>query len=376
MKKLLIISAAPLIKQSNSYSAYSPYVNELEIWAKYSQQITFCCPIWLTDRGLLNKQIDFPIERVIPLNEFSLNSVASTLRAIKSIILNFALIFKACKSAEHIHLRCPGNIGLLGCVAQIFFPSKVKSAKYAGNWDPKAVQPFSYKIQKWILSSTFLTKNINVLVYGDWPKQSKNIKSFFTATYNEADKIDIFKSEKAHYSFLFVGMLSDGKRPIYALQLIKELRESGANVTIDLYGEGPLRGAIESFIAENNLSDIANLHGNRNQNVLKTAYQNADFLILPSKSEGWPKAVAEAMFWGCVPISTDVSCVAYMLGHGQRGILLSLDLVSDSALIYDLLQNRNRYNQMSDLATKWSQKFTLDKFESEIKIILEEETLG
>ncbi len=77
--------------------------------------------------------------------------------------------------ANHLHIRCPGNIGLLTCVAQIFFPKKPKTVKYAGNWDPYAVQAFSYRLQKKILNSTFLSKNVKVLVYGKWTGMSKNL---------------------------------------------------------------------------------------------------------------------------------------------------------------------------------------------------------
>ena len=38
-----------------------------------------------------------------------------------------------------------------------------------------------------ILSNTFLTKNMQVLVYGEWEGSSKNVKSFFTATYSELE---------------------------------------------------------------------------------------------------------------------------------------------------------------------------------------------
>ena len=70
-------------------------------------------------------------------------------------------------------------MGLIGAIVNILFPNKQKTAKYAGNWDPKSKQPWSYRLQKWILSNTFLTKNMQVLVYGEWPNQTKNIKPFF-----------------------------------------------------------------------------------------------------------------------------------------------------------------------------------------------------
>jgi hypothetical protein len=48
-------------------------------------------------------------------------------------------------------------------------------------------------------------------------------------------------------------------------------------------------------------------------------------VLLPSNSEGWPKAIAEGMFWGCVQLQTAVSCVPYMLDYGKEG-LLEMDL--------------------------------------------------
>ena len=125
---------------------------------------------------------------------------------------------------------------------QIFFPKKVKTAKYAGNWDPKARQPFTYKLQRWILSNTFLTKNIQVLVYGDWENQTKNIKPFFTATYSESEILNanfrIQNKDQESIKFLFVGTLSKGKQPLYAIQIVEELFKKGKNVTLDLFGDG------------------------------------------------------------------------------------------------------------------------------------------
>ena len=43
---LLIISSAPFIYKDHLIYAYSPYVNELLIWDKYADSISFCCPEW------------------------------------------------------------------------------------------------------------------------------------------------------------------------------------------------------------------------------------------------------------------------------------------------------------------------------------------
>ena len=91
---------------------------------------------------------------------------------------------------------------------------------------------------------------------------------------------------------------------------------------LDLFGDGAMKSEIETYIRNNNLESIISLKGNHSRETVLKAYQSSHFLILPSKSEGWPKVVAEAMFWGCVPIATPVSCVSYMMGSGSRGIIL------------------------------------------------------
>ncbi|HLF51250.1 MAG TPA: hypothetical protein VI621_03055, partial [Flavobacterium sp.] len=186
--KLLVVSSAPLIASQNQWKAYGPYVKEIEIWAKHVDQIQFCCPVWETDRGLLVQTIPFETAKTIRLKEFDIKSYIQVFKALYAVGINSIRIAKAMQQADHIHLRCPGNMGLLGAVIQIAFPNKPKTAKYAGNWDANSQQPWSYRLQKWILSNTFFTRNMQVLVYGEWEGSTKNIKPFFTATYRESEK--------------------------------------------------------------------------------------------------------------------------------------------------------------------------------------------
>ncbi|SEP54946.1 glycosyltransferase family 4 protein [Flavobacterium urocaniciphilum] len=369
--KLVVFSNAPIVKKDDLSFLYAPYEKEMQLWAKHAHSIQFCCPIWNEDRSLLIAPVSFEIQPTIELKDFNVTTFWNVFKAFPNVIRNFATIYKAMKNANHIHLRCPGNIGLLACLIQVLFPNSPKTAKYAGNWDPKAKQPFTYKIQKWILNNTFLTKNMQVLVYGEWEGNSKNIKPFFTATYSEKEIThSIIKIKNDVIHFMFVGMLSEGKRPLYAIQLIEELNKMNINVHLSVYGEGILRSEIEEYISTKNLKNQVTIFGNQTKDIIKEAYQNNHFLILPSKSEGWPKVVAEAMFFGCVPLTTNVSCVNYMIGNGSRGRILSLNLNDDVAQIQKLLLKESDYYKMSDAACNWSKQFTTEYFENEIKKLL------
>ena len=131
-----------------------------------------------------------------------------------------------------------------------------------------------------------------------------------------------------------------------------------------------LRKELEHYIAQNNLETIVTLKGNQNKETVLKGYQNSHFLILPSKSEGWPKVVAEAMFWGCVPIASPVSCVSYMMGNGSRGVILQEELNQDVDQIEAVISKQEVYQKMASEGQTWSRQFTTDKFEAEIKKLL------
>ena len=369
--KLLVISSAPFIKKNNTLYAYAPYIKELEIWNKQVTNISFCNPFWENENDLLITEIPFTINKIYKLKDFNTLDFQSSIQSFFQVFYNSIKIFYSITQHDIIHIRCPGNIGLLACVIQIFFPLKKKIVKYAGNWDPESKQPISYKIQKWILNSTIFTHNTKVLVYGKWMGASKNIIPFFTASYSKLEDEAVFERDfTGKISFIFVGTLTAGKRIIYALKIIQQLHQKGFSVEMNIFGDGEQRKNVEKFIKDYDLQKIVFLNGNIDKNQIKEAYKKNHFIILPSKSEGWPKVIAEAMFWGCLPIATTVSCLPYMLDYGNRGLLLNMDLEKDVNNIIELVSNFDSYLSKTSEATIWSRAYTIEKFEEEIKNLL------
>ena len=382
-------------RESGKYFSYGPYIREMNLWLKQVELIDVIAPLQKLPASPVleayeHEKIEFT---VIPA--FNFLTFRSSVSAVFKILLVARKVYLRMKKSDHIHLRCPGNVGLISCVVQIFFPSKAKTAKYAGNWEPGAKQPWTYNLQKWILSNTFLTKNIQVLVYGEWPDQSKNIRSFFTASFSEKEIVEARKKRSdGEMIFLFVGSLVEGKQPLEAIRIFEEVRQKVSiekTLKMRIFGDGPEREELEAYCHQRNLKAVVSFKGNRPLEELKKAYQNAHFVILPSRSEGWPKAVAEGMFFGCIPIATPVSCVPWMLGYGSLGILIkeqangqrlkangskeewlvdSGQWADDIEKILELIRNPVEMQKMSEEAKKWSQQYTLEKFEAAIKEVV------
>ncbi len=369
--KFVIISHVEHSQEEGMIYGYGPYVKEMNLWLNYVDEVRIVAPIRKGEPDPIDLayQHDNIIFDAVP--SFNLLTFGSKLKTLFTLPFIFIRIFWAMAWAEHIHLRCPGNMGLLGAVAQLFFPWKMKTVKYAGNWDPNSQQPFTYRLQKKIISNPQISKNMKVLVYGKWPKQSENIVEFFTATYHEDEKEEVKSRDlEGKINLLFVGALSPGKRPLIAVQAVHELRNNNINAYLDLMGEGNQRAILEAYIKENNLTEYVTLHGNQNSDFVKEKFKTSHFLVLMSKSEGWPKVVAEAMFWGCVPITTNVSCVNYMIGEGSRGALVEPNAKAVSHAIQAYVKKPENFQHTSIDAMTWSRQFTLESFEKAIKGLL------
>jgi glycosyltransferase involved in cell wall biosynthesis len=214
---------------------------------------------------------------------------------------------------------------------------------------------------------------MQVLVYGNWPDRNKNIKPFFTATYHEREikETPIRTLDKTKpIKLIYVGSLVSGKQPLASAEVCKTLVLKGIKAELHFYGEGTERMTIENYIAEHKLEQNIILHGNVDKDALINAWRESHFLVFISKSEGWPKAVAESMFWGCLPLTTKVSCVPEMVGNGFRGDLVNPNPEEIAALIGNYISKPEAYSEKCKAAMQWSRQFTLEKFEAEIQNLL------
>lgn len=371
--RLLLYSHVIHKKYNGLTYAYGPYVREMNLWLQEFESVTIIAPC------IQSNQID-PIDEIffcnnvhhIKLFSISTKGFGAKLKSLVVVPLNTIIIYMSMFRTGHVHVRCPGNIGLLSCFVQLCFPWKRKSFKFAGNWVENVRQPITYRIQKWIIANCFLTRKSTALVYGKKPSDNECVINAFTATYSENDKFPLTArplSIEKPIKLIFAGALISGKNPLVAVDVCRILNEQGLNVTLTICGSGPLHEIVLKYILDNGLNEKVICKGNISRMELDVLYQSSHFLLMPSKSEGWPKSVAEAMWWGALPVVTPVSCVPDMLGHGIRGILVSPDASQIATSILSVIKNPEQYQLMCNQAMEWSREYTLESFQELIQSI-------
>lgn len=371
MIRFLIISPVIHKTDDKGYAAYTPYVREMNIWLKYVDQVRVIAPLSNKDPDPLETyyQHDSLIFRSVPPLNFT--SIGTLLYSLVVLPLVMYHIIRGMIWANHIHLRCPSNMGVLGVIAQVFFPHKIKTVKYANNWDPASRQAGTYKFQQNILRNGFMTRKASVLIYGDWKEISPNIVPFFTASYSRSKALPvelrkIGPGKEEALNLIFVGTLTENKRPLECIKVLQILKGKGYKVKLDMFGGGAQRPMLEQYIAKNGLGDEVKLWGRQSPDTVESFFMKAHFLVFLSYSEGWPKVVAESMWWGCMPLTTDVSCVAQMIGGGERGMIIEPDATKVTDVIEEFASDPERYAKVCQAAITWSRQYDLEYFEEEI----------
>ncbi|WP_306058715.1 glycosyltransferase family 4 protein [Natronococcus wangiae] len=118
----------------------------------------------------------------------------------------------------------------------------------------------------------------------------------------------------------FVGRLVDGKRPQDALRAIARVRETRSNITLHFCGDGPLQSRLKSIACELGIEDSVTFHGQIPYDEMPNVYRSSDLLVLPSRSEGVPRTVLEAMATDTPVVTSDLDQLTSLVEDGGRTV--------------------------------------------------------
>jgi glycosyltransferase involved in cell wall biosynthesis len=156
--------------------------------------------------------------------------------------------------------------------------------------------------------------------------------------------------------FLFVGRLTERKRPQDLLEAFGRHRERAAPSpsTLAFVGDGPLRPEMEARAAALGLKDRVIFAGFRNLSEVPPWYAAADVFVLPSEYDPTPKSLNEAMNFALPSIvSRGVGTAEDLVRSGREGLVFDVgDLPTLTTLIGRLAADHAQRKKMGDAAAQ------------------------
>jgi glycosyltransferase involved in cell wall biosynthesis len=121
-------------------------------------------------------------------------------------------------------------------------------------------------------------------------------------------------------SLLFVGRLHAQKNLPILLHAAAELRQQWPRLRVILVGDGPERGSLGRLVTDLGLGDMVRFVGEVND--VLTYLHGADLFVHPSRSEGMPGALLEAMACGLPCVATRIGGTVDVMRDGEEGLLV------------------------------------------------------
>lgn len=137
------------------------------------------------------------------------------------------------------------------------------------------------------------------------------------------DEFQSLKEGSNGVRFVFLGSLSNRKKPELVLRAVKTLSDHGENIHLDMIGDGPLSTSLHSMAIELGIAQLVKFHGQ-----VKAPYSllaRADFMILPSLSEGVPRAALESLYLGVPVILRNIDGNSELITPQVNGMLFDKD---------------------------------------------------
>lgn len=121
---------------------------------------------------------------------------------------------------------------------------------------------------------------------------------------------------------VFVGRLCADKGALVLIEALKKLRQRGITFKIDVVGDGPSRGEIESALSAEGLSDAVTLHGWCGSERVRELINESRALVLPSFAEGLPVVMMESLALGRPVVGTYIAGIPELIEPGVNGWLV------------------------------------------------------
>jgi glycosyltransferase involved in cell wall biosynthesis len=373
--ELLIVSSAVHYIDNGVLFGYGPYVREINIWSDLFPHIVLAAPC---RRGQPpGDYLPLPANRVSihPITEAGGNRLSAKIKQIGMLPKLIMELWPVMKDAGAIHVRCPGNLGLIA-VALAPFVTNRRIAKYAGQWDGYPGEAWTVAVQRRLLGSRWW--GAPVTVYGSYSRQPEHVISFFTSILDDSQIDRAVRSARGRVPtagtplrVLYVGRLSRPKNVDVLIQAVARVHSDGVPVACTIVGTGPELTALRKLAAECAARSVIQFIGAVEHDQVLEHYERADALVLTSDTEGWPKAIAEGMAFGLVCIGSNRGFIRQMLGENRGLTVAPRDVHGITSHLRNLAQNPQDFIEMRRAAAHWSQKFSLSGLREALKALLD-----
>lgn len=278
--------------------------------------------------------------------------------------------------ANAVHALIPGDVGTIGMILALAL-RKPLLVRHCGNW---FVQETSAEhFWKWFMEHFAGGKNV-MLATGGAPeppsRRNSAIQWMFSTTLTR-EELTISSPtgdspRRARSRLIIVCRQEKRKGTSSVIRSLPLIRTFLPSVTFDVVGTGTEMERLRELTQDLRLTQQVTFHGQvRHSRVLQLLRQSDLFCYPTTSSEGFPKAVLEALAMGLPVITTRVSVLPQLLKTGCGLLMDSTEPGAIAGAVREILLDSARYSAMSKRAVQTARAYSLEDWRDRIAALLQ-----
>jgi glycosyltransferase involved in cell wall biosynthesis len=202
------------------------------------------------------------------------------------------------------------------------------------------------------------------------PSRRNPATRWIFSTTLRADELDGIEPRQAPTSgrarLIIVCRQERGKGTDALLAALPRVAASFPAAHLDIVGGGAALPELRQLAARLAVAERVTFHGAVNHETVLALLKRSDLFCYPTHSEGFPKAVLEALACGLPVVTTPVSVLPHLIGQGG-GVLVDTPGVPALAdAIVACLSDAARYQAMSARAVETARQYSLERWRDQI----------
>jgi hypothetical protein len=288
---------------------------------------------------------------------------------------NSAELARHVRGADAVHAPIPGDVGTIGMLLAMAL-GKPLFVRHCGNWFVQRTT--AEHLWRWLLERSAGGRNVVLTTGGaSAPPSERNphVRWIFSTSLTE-DELRRYGAPRERVSAagprLVIACRQEREKGTgVVIESLPQLAARFPGVRLDVVGDGGALGEFKAQAAARGVADRVTFHGKVDHDAVIALLRSADVFCFPTRaSEGFPKAVIEAMACGLPVVTTRVSVLPELLKDGG-GVLL--DEATPEAVARGVewcVADAARYTAMSAAGVDVARGYSLERWRDTIGALL------
>lgn len=311
---------------------------------------------------------------VVPLTPLRARDGARKARLPIWTLRNLGTLVREIRGADAAHTPIPGDVGTIGMLVALAC-RKPLFVRHCGNWNVHTTT--AERFWGWIMQRAAGGRNVMLATGGADAPPSANPANrwiFSTSlTEREIEMLDVPRAAPRPGSVrLVIACRQDAPKGTgVVIESLPLVRRTIPGATLEVVGDGPDLAVFKTLATRCGVESCVRFHGAVGHERVLDLLRQADLFCYPTAaSDGFPKAVLEALACGLPVIATPVSVLPVLLRDGAGRLISAPTPGALAAAVIDCLSDARTYIEMSRRARETARRYSLERWQQELRALL------